>query len=334
MEENRVETLSSVMKNGESHHYGVLSDIGFDNINNFDYLMKIDESEFDKFNLPVLPSLHLPSPPVPPNEIDDVSKLGVIDSISSGEMIDWGSIFTPENSTIGHTQSLFVESDFILNADTEKTNSGKRVVESNMDSLHQNNNVDDVGRSPFLVARAMPREKLAELVRTDPKKARRILANRNSAARSKERRKIYQKELESKVKSLQAQVAIVSEELLLTKRDVATRSDLNNKLRLQIEAKRQQIRQRRAAYEASRTQMEYHRMNNNQFTDYMSNDHSYYNLGSGSSSGYSMQHEYNLIPPSQHQDPMQPSISMPPNPQSIPFGQPFDEHFFSKVNFF
>ncbi|KAE9617523.1 hypothetical protein Lal_00034044 [Lupinus albus] len=196
-----------------------------------------------------------------------------------------------------------------------------------MDSLQQKSNVDDVGPSPFLVARAIPHEKLDELVRSNPRKAKRIIANRNSAARSKERRKIHQNELESKVKSLQAQVARVSQELLLTKRDVATRSDLNNQLRFQIEAKRQQIRQRRAPYEASR--------NPNEFSDYMSNDDSYYNLVSGSSSGYSMQHGYNPIPPSQHhQDPMQPPFSMPPIPQSLPFGQPFDEHFFSKINFF
>ncbi|CAL0303088.1 unnamed protein product [Lupinus luteus] len=96
-----------------------------------------NKSEFDKFNLPVLPSLHLSSPRVPTIEIEDVAKMGVVDLISFGGMSDWGSIVTPENSTLRHTQSLYMNSDFNLNIENVKKNSGKKVMECTMDSVQQ-----------------------------------------------------------------------------------------------------------------------------------------------------------------------------------------------------
>ncbi|CAL0303090.1 unnamed protein product [Lupinus luteus] len=96
------------MEKYECHHYKAF--FGFNNIDNFDYLTKIDESEFEKFNLSVLRSLHLSSPRVPTIEIEDVAKMGVVDSISSGGVSDWGSIFTLENSTLKHAQSLYMNS--------------------------------------------------------------------------------------------------------------------------------------------------------------------------------------------------------------------------------
>ncbi|OIW07783.1 hypothetical protein TanjilG_03570 [Lupinus angustifolius] len=135
MEENKAETLSLMMEKCEPHHSKVFSEVSFNSIDNFDYLMKIDESEFDKFDLPVLPSLHLSSSRLSTIEIEDVAKMGVIDSISSRGMSDWGSIFTPKNSTSGYARSLYMNSDFNLNAENVKKNSGKKVVESNVDSL-------------------------------------------------------------------------------------------------------------------------------------------------------------------------------------------------------
>ncbi|XP_054803529.1 transcription factor VIP1-like [Prosopis cineraria] len=64
-----------------------------------------------------------------------------------------------------------------------------------------------------MMKKVMPPEKLAELAVVDPKRAKRILANRESAARSKEKRTRYTMELEEKAQTLQAQSAKVSAQL-------------------------------------------------------------------------------------------------------------------------
>jgi hypothetical protein len=63
--------------------------------------------------------------------------------------------------------------------------------------------------------KAMPPEKLSELWNIDPKRAKRILANRQSAARSKERKARYIQELERKVQSLQTEATTLSAQLTL-----------------------------------------------------------------------------------------------------------------------
>ncbi|CAL0303062.1 unnamed protein product [Lupinus luteus] len=276
MEANMVETLSSRMEMDESHNNKVCSEVGFDNCENFDYLTKVNDLEFVKDNLSDLSSLR---------EIDDLAKIGFFDSISTREMSHRSSIFESEGSTLGHAQGWYMDSNFTLNADNLNKNSEKRLEESDIDFLRRKSNYVDLGHSSILVARTMSPEKLAELARTNPKKANRILANRNSAAKSKERRKIYENELENKVKNLQAQVDSVSEQLLLTKRGITIRSAWNNTLKMQIEAKRQELQQRRAPYEALRTE-----------------------------------HGCDPNPPSQHQVSLQPQLSPHPLPPSLPFG--------------
>nr|GMC85355.1 probable transcription factor PosF21 [Ipomoea batatas] len=61
----------------------------------------------------------------------------------------------------------------------------------------------------------MANEKLAEIALTDPKRAKRILANRQSAARSKERKMRYIAELEHKVQTLQTEATTLSAQLTL-----------------------------------------------------------------------------------------------------------------------
>ncbi|KAG6486879.1 bZIP transcription factor 29-like [Zingiber officinale] len=56
-------------------------------------------------------------------------------------------------------------------------------------------------------------KKLAEMAETDPKRVKRILANRQSAARSKEKKLRYISELENKVQALQTEASIISEQL-------------------------------------------------------------------------------------------------------------------------
>ncbi|OMP03944.1 hypothetical protein COLO4_10080 [Corchorus olitorius] len=69
--------------------------------------------------------------------------------------------------------------------------------------------------SPADAKKAMSAAKLAELALIDPKRAKRIWANRQSAARSKERKMRYIAELERKVQTLQTEATSLSAQLAL-----------------------------------------------------------------------------------------------------------------------
>ncbi|XLS72315.1 hypothetical protein HN51_029180 [Arachis hypogaea] len=63
--------------------------------------------------------------------------------------------------------------------------------------------------------KAMPPDKLAELWTIDPKRAKRILANRQFTARSKKRKARYIQELERKIQTLQTEATTLSTQLTL-----------------------------------------------------------------------------------------------------------------------
>lgn len=96
----------------------------------------------------------------------------------------------------------------------------------------------------------MANEKLAEIALTDPKRAKRILANRQSAARSKERKMRYISELEHKVQTLQNEATTLSAQLTLLQRDSAGLSSQNNELKFRLQAMEQQAQLRDALNEA------------------------------------------------------------------------------------
>ncbi|XP_034674225.1 transcription factor RF2b-like [Vitis riparia] len=105
----------------------------------------------------------------------------------------------------------------------------------------------------------MGNEKLAEIALVDPKRAKsRILANRQSAARSKERKVRYMAELEHKVHSLQTQTTTLSHLLTLLQRDSAELTSRNNELKLRIQAMEQEAQFRDALKEA--LTLEIHRL--------------------------------------------------------------------------
>ncbi|GFY81362.1 basic leucine-zipper 52 [Actinidia rufa] len=82
----------------------------------------------------------------------------------------------------------------------------------------------------------IPPEKMNEIWATDPKRAKRILANRQSAARSKERKARYMFELERKVHSLQLETTNLSAQLTIYQRDTRCLSSENAELKLWLEA--------------------------------------------------------------------------------------------------
>ncbi|KAG6482423.1 transcription factor RF2b-like [Zingiber officinale] len=98
--------------------------------------------------------------------------------------------------------------------------------------------------------KAMSAEQLAELAVVDPKRAKRILANRQSAARSKERKARYISELERKVQTLQTEATTLSAQLTLFQRDTTGLSAENQDLKLQLQAMEQQAHLRDALNEA------------------------------------------------------------------------------------
>ncbi|KAH6768605.1 Basic-leucine zipper transcription factor family protein [Perilla frutescens var. frutescens] len=96
----------------------------------------------------------------------------------------------------------------------------------------------------------MANEKLSEIALSDPKRAKRILANRQSAARSKERKMRYIAELEHKVQTLQTEATTLSAQLTLLQRDSAGLTSQNNELKFRLQAMEQQAQLRDALNEA------------------------------------------------------------------------------------
>lgn len=98
--------------------------------------------------------------------------------------------------------------------------------------------------------------KLAELALLDPKRAKRIMANRQSAARSKERKMRYIAELERKVQTLQTEATSLSNQLAILQRDTTGLSIENNELKLRLQAMEQQGQLRDALNETLKDEVQ------------------------------------------------------------------------------
>uniref|UniRef100_A0A453CB59 BZIP domain-containing protein n=1 Tax=Aegilops tauschii subsp. strangulata TaxID=200361 RepID=A0A453CB59_AEGTS len=98
------------------------------------------------------------------------------------------------------------------------------------------------GRHGADAKKAISDAKLAELALVDPKRAKRIMANRQSAARSKERKMRYIAELERKVQCLQTEATTLSAQLSLLQRDTSGLTNENGDLKLQVQTMEQQVR--------------------------------------------------------------------------------------------
>ncbi|KAL9233188.1 hypothetical protein vseg_008217 [Gypsophila vaccaria] len=89
--------------------------------------------------------------------------------------------------------------------------------------------------------KAMSAAKLAELALIDPKRAKRIWANRQSAARSKERKMRYIAELERKVHVYQTEATSLSAQLTLLQRDTNGLTSENSELKIRLQTMEQQV---------------------------------------------------------------------------------------------
>ncbi|CAL9048380.1 unnamed protein product [Musa banksii] len=83
-----------------------------------------------------------------------------------------------------------------------------------------------------------------------------ILANRQSAARSKERKIRYTNELERKVQTLQTEATTLSAQLTLLQRDTTDLTAENRELKLRLQAMEQQAQLRDALNEALREEVQ------------------------------------------------------------------------------
>ncbi|KAJ8478527.1 hypothetical protein OPV22_022254 [Ensete ventricosum] len=104
--------------------------------------------------------------------------------------------------------------------------------------------------------KAMTADKLAELSLLDPRRAKRILANRQSAARSKERKVRYTNELERKVQTLQTEATTLSAQLTLLQRDTTDLTAENRELKLRLQSMVQQAQLRDALNDALREEVQ------------------------------------------------------------------------------
>ncbi|KAM7465276.1 hypothetical protein LguiB_012838 [Lonicera macranthoides] len=99
--------------------------------------------------------------------------------------------------------------------------------------------------------------KLAELALVDPKRAKRIWANRQSAARSKERKMRYIAELERKVQTLQTEATSLSAQLTLLQRDTSGLNSENSELKLRLQTMEQQVHLQDALNEALKEEIQH-----------------------------------------------------------------------------
>ncbi|XP_057773678.1 transcription factor VIP1-like isoform X2 [Salvia miltiorrhiza] len=107
------------------------------------------------------------------------------------------------------------------------------------------------------VKKAMAADRLSELALLDPKRAKRILANRQSAARSKERKTRYTSELERKVQTLQTEATTLSAQITVLQRDASGLTAENKELKLKLQALQQQAELREALNEALRNELQH-----------------------------------------------------------------------------
>ncbi|CAN0921541.1 Transcription factor VIP1 [Linum grandiflorum] len=252
------------------HHRRAHSDTSF----RFDDLLLFDPSDLD------LSSLDFPNAAPPrgtPMAVDSPSISD--DSTSNGCAA--APPPNPRAKPINHLRSLSVDSDFFdgfgLGYGEEKPGDkgisaagtgggGERRVHhrhsSSMDGSSCSASFE--ADSSFLddgMKKAMAPDRLAELSLIDPKRAKRILANRQSAARSKERKIRYTGELERKVHTLQTEATTLSAQVTVLQvpfleRDTSGLNTENRELKLRLQAMEQQAHLRDALNEALREEVQ------------------------------------------------------------------------------
>ncbi|KAL1820185.1 hypothetical protein ACET3Z_015054 [Daucus carota] len=168
-----------------------------------------------------------------------------------------------------HLRSLSVDAEFFdglsLADDDKGSGHGSGHGSGPTRGTHRHSNSMDGSSSSFdsmmvfdnsSIKKALAPDKLAELSLIDPKRAKRILANRQSAARSKERKTRYTSELERKVHTLRNEATTLSAQVTLLQRDTTGLTIENKELKLRLQALEQQAHLRDALNERLREEVQ------------------------------------------------------------------------------
>ncbi|OWM85052.1 hypothetical protein CDL15_Pgr027839 [Punica granatum] len=277
-----IDQMADTPQQRRPHHRRAHSDTTFRHLD--DDLLLFDPSDFDLSSLDLLP----PATPTPPRVPTSPAPHDSSDDGSSSNP-------RPRPSQpVGHFRSLSVDSDFfeglgltLTGGGDEKFGGGKQppTPQGEKRSYHRHSNSMDGSLSSATALfdvesdgakKAMAADKLAELALIDPKRAKRyklysfpidsleayvalmvlILANRQSAARSKERKIRYTGELERKVQTLQSEATTLSAQVTILQRDTTGLTAENKELKLRLQAMEQQAQLRDALNEKLREEVQ------------------------------------------------------------------------------
>ncbi|CAH9112236.1 unnamed protein product [Cuscuta epithymum] len=171
-----------------------------------------------------------------------------------------------------HFRSLSVDSDFfdglefggsssVVSGAATALSSERKLMSPGPRHRHSNSMDGSFGTTSFEVGfisekKGTEADRLAELALMDPKRAKRILANRQSAARSKERKIRYTNELERKVQTLQTEATTLSAQITLLQRDTCGLTAENKELKLRLQAFEQEAHLRDALNERLREELQ------------------------------------------------------------------------------
>ncbi|KAH0644045.1 hypothetical protein KY289_035019 [Solanum tuberosum] len=208
-------------------------------------------------------NLDISAPALSPSTDTHMQPANSADSSSNGP----GTDHNPR--PLNHFRSLSVDADFFdglefgeAGATTPAASEEKKMLGSGSGYRHRHSNSMDGSFSAASfeaessVKKAMAPDRLAELALIDPKRAKRILANRQSAARSKERKIRYTSELERKVQTLQSEATTLSAQIMVLQRDNSGLTTENKELKLRLQALEQQAHLRDALNEALREELQ------------------------------------------------------------------------------
>ncbi|CAH8282480.1 unnamed protein product [Eruca vesicaria subsp. sativa] len=156
-------------------------------------------------------------------------------SVQVGEpsVTDWKNEMHITGSTSNPLNSSFGERPRVRHRHSHSMDGSLNISEMLMSGNEEDSVVDG--------KKSMSAAKLAELALIDPKRAKRIWANRQSAARSKERKTRYIFELERKVQTLQTEATTLSAQITLLQRDANGLTVENNELKLRLQTMEQKV---------------------------------------------------------------------------------------------
>ncbi|KAG2328641.1 hypothetical protein Bca52824_011369 [Brassica carinata] len=257
---SEIERMPEAPRQRISHHRRARSDTFFSG-ESIDDLLLFDPSDVDFSSLDFL---NAPTPQPSPMSVDSPPE----ETSSNGAppiplppgrhvrsfSVDSESNFFDDLTATEDTQFALLTSSGGRKGHHHRSNSMDGATSSgsfNMDSILAAVNCKDGAKKNM----GMASDRLAELALLDPKRAKRILANRQSAARSKERKIKYTGELERKVQTLQNEATTLSAQVTMLQRGTSDLTTENKHLKMRLQALEQQAELRDALNEALRGEL-------------------------------------------------------------------------------